>query len=279
MSCGEPFQVLHHAEVTREALAAEERIEELDRAHLVRAGAPVVRAEVDALGEGAGQQTVGERPVRHDADAVLAAVREDLALHAPVEHVPAVLGDVDAPHTPAGLNLLAFEVRNADEARLSLTDDVLEGAHRLFERRLRIGPVHQVDVDAVGAEVREALFDRGHDPRPAGIAQLRLVPVADTELRDDDDVLSPPAERPRERAFRGAESVALGGVEAVDAEVERPCDGACELRLLDLPIAAADLPAAEADHRDLESRPTEWSFLHWRPPSDCARVCEPQGVS
>ena len=70
------------------------------------------------------------------------------------------------------------------------------------------------------------------------------------------------AERLPERALRRAHAVALGGVEAVDAEVERPADGAAELRLLDVAVAAADLPAAEADGRDVESRPSERSKFH-----------------
>ena len=73
------------------------------------------------------------------------------------------------------------------------------------------------------------------------------------------------AERLPERALRRAHAVALGGVEAVDAEVERPTDGAAELRLLDLPVAAADLPAAEADGRDVEPGPSEWSMFHGVP--------------
>ena len=65
-----------------------------------------------------------------------------------------------------------------------------------------------------------------------------------------------------ERALRRAHAVALGGVEAVDAEVERAADRAAELRLLDVAVAAADLPAAEADGRDVEPGPSERSMFH-----------------
>ena len=73
-------------------------------------------------------------------------------------------------------------------------------------------------------------------------------------------------ERLAERLLRGAHAVALGGVEAVDAEVEGPADRAAELGLVDVAVAAADLPAAEADGRDLEPGASEWSKLHVRPP-------------
>ena len=39
-------------------------------------------------------------------------------------------------------------------------------------------------------------------------------------------------------------------------------DGPPELGLLDLPVAAPDLPAPEADGRHLEAGPSEWSTLH-----------------
>ena len=117
-----------------------------------------------------------------------------------------------------------------------------------------VGPVHEVHVDVVGAEVLQALVDRREHALAAAVAEVRLVPVVHAELGDDDRLVAAAAERPPERLLRSADAVALGGVEAVDAEVERPPDGARELGLLDAPVAAADLLAAEADGRDLEPR-------------------------
>ena len=142
------------------------------------------------------------------------------------------------------------------------------------------GAVVDSDVDGnfvVAWESDRDVFARRYSA--AGVPEVRLVPIADAELGDDDRVPAPPAERLPERALGGTHPVPLGGVEAVDAEVERAAHGADELRLLDLPVAAADLPAAEADRRDLESRPSEWSPLHGGPPPgyDCAR--ESAGVA
>ena len=187
-------------------------------------------------------------------------------LHAAVEHVPAVLHDVDAPHGHARLDLLELEVREADESDLAFAHDVVERLHRLLERGQAVGPVHEVDVDVVGAEVLQALVDRRDDALAAAVAEVRLVPVVHAELGDDDRLVAAPAERLAERALGSAHAVALGGVEAVDAEVERAPDGAHELRLLDVAVAAADLPAAEADGRDLEAGPSERSLLHGRSP-------------
>src|SRR4029450_5524143 len=57
-------------------------------------------------------------------------------------------------------------------------------------------------------------------------------------------------------------AVPLGCVDAVDAWCEPPPAATCELRLLDFAVPAADLPAAEADGRDLEPRRSEWPMLH-----------------
>jgi hypothetical protein len=121
-------------------------------------------------------------------------------------------------------------------------------------------------VDPVGAEVLEALVDRGQHPFTAAVTEVRFVAVVHAELGDDDGFLSAPPERLSEGSFRRAHPVALGGVEAVDAEIEGSADGTGELRLVDLAVAAADLPATEPDGRDLESRLSEGPVLHGVPP-------------
>ena len=59
------------------------------------------------------------------------------------------------------LDLGQAEIGHADEARLPLPDEVVECAHRLVQRRTRIGPMHEIDVDMVGAQSLQALVDRG----------------------------------------------------------------------------------------------------------------------
>jgi hypothetical protein len=78
------------------------------------------------------------------------APREDLPLHPTVEHVPAVLHHIDPPQLHAGIELGTAKIRYADIARLTLPHDVVERAHRLVERRVRIGPVDEIDIDMIG---------------------------------------------------------------------------------------------------------------------------------
>src|SRR2546423_2687593 len=74
---GEPLQSLHYGQVPAERLPGEVRT----------LAAPVVGVEGRGLGHPAGEQTVGQRPVHHDADVVLGGVRQDAVLDVPAEQV------------------------------------------------------------------------------------------------------------------------------------------------------------------------------------------------
>ena len=113
---------------------------------------------------------------------VLATVREDLFLHAPVEQVPAVLRHIHTSGRQARLDLLQTEVGNANEAGLALLDDIIEGPHRLFKGRVHVRPVDHVDVHVVSIEVLQALLDRGHDPLTAAVTEVRRLFIAYAEL-------------------------------------------------------------------------------------------------
>src|SRR2546421_480204 len=77
------------------------------------------------------------------------------AVRAAGEGVRAVPPGVAPPHPHARLDLVPLEVRDADEADLAVLDQLVEGADRLLEGDRAVRPVHEVDVDIVGAEVLE----------------------------------------------------------------------------------------------------------------------------
>jgi len=81
-----------------------------------------------------------------------AAVRKNFLLHAPVEHIPAVLHDIDAPRLHARFDLAELEVGKSYRLDLALLDEVIEGAHRLFEWHVTVRPVNEVDIDVVSLE-------------------------------------------------------------------------------------------------------------------------------
>src|SRR5439155_26921724 len=82
------------------------------------------------------------------------------------------------------------EVGAADVARLPGPDDVVERAHRLFDRRADIREVDLVEVDVVRAEAPQARFDRVVDVASRCAAMQRAFARRSGELRGDDDVLA-----------------------------------------------------------------------------------------
>ena len=135
---------------------------------------------------------------------------------------------------------------------LALSHDVVEGMHRLVERRVGIRPMHQVRVDVVGLQPPQTLLDGRQNPPAAAVAPVWHFLVADAEFGDDGDIMTMAAERPRQGLFRYPRAVGFGRIEAGYAIFDRLPNGAAELALVDPAISAADLPAAEADRRYLE---------------------------
>src|SRR6266851_3172781 len=190
------------------------------------------------------------------------AVRKDLALHPSVEHMPAILYDIDAANLHAGFELGEAKIRHADIAHLALLDDVIEGAHRLFERRVDIRPMHQIDIDVIGLQVPQALLDRRHYPLTTAVAPVRRLVVADPELGHHNDIAAARPERPRQRLLGDAHAIGFGSIKAVDAAVDRPLHRLAKLGLVDPAIGAADLPAAKADRRDPQVGPSKLPIFH-----------------
>src|SRR5436853_3272717 len=85
------FEIVDGPRVARKMLGAEQGAEQVEVAEHAAARAPVALLELHAGVKGAAEHAVGERAVGHHADFLGRAVWEDLGLHAPVEHVPAVL--------------------------------------------------------------------------------------------------------------------------------------------------------------------------------------------
>ena len=86
-------------------------------------------------------------------------------------------GAVAGPGGPVGVgDLPAGEVGVAEVAHLAGADQVVERGERLLDRRARVGLVHLVEVDVVGAEPAQRRLDRADDvaPRAAG-AVVRAV--------------------------------------------------------------------------------------------------------
>ena len=85
-----------------------------------------------------------------------------------------------------------------------------------------IGPVDEIDIDIVGIERLEALFDRLHHALAAAVAVVRQIRISDAELGRDDSFLAPRSERFGQRLLRRAHAIGLGGIEAVESRRRAP---------------------------------------------------------
>src|SRR6267154_2961076 len=121
---GEALEVLDGVQVAAEMLGTKQGAEQVEIAEHAAARAPVALFELHAGVKGAAKHAVSERSVGHDADLLGRTIGEDLCLHAPVEHVPAILHDIDTAQSHAALDLRHAEVRQTDIARLALLHDV-----------------------------------------------------------------------------------------------------------------------------------------------------------
>ena len=156
--------------------------------------------------------------------------------------------------------------RDPGVERLPLVHRGCERAHRLGERRLRVGAVRVEDVDVVEPEPAQALVEaRQHvlsrapvavRPRPHVVAGLgrdhELVAKRPEILREDraEDLFGRAVRRP----------VVVREVEVRDPAVESaPDDRAARL---DRPLVPEVLPQAERDRRQLQSAAPAPPVLH-----------------
>src|SRR5262249_47775592 len=102
--------------------------------------------------------------------------------------------------------------------------------------------------------------------RPAAVAAVWHFLVADAELGRDDHVLSSAPERPRHCLLGDTHALRFSGVEAGNAIVDRPPDGALRLPLLHLAPGAADPPTPESGRRDFQVGAPKPSVFHMPAP-------------
>src|SRR4029453_1943429 len=88
------------------------------------------------------------------------------------------------------------------------------------------------------------------------------------QLRRDDDLIArrEVAQRPSEHFLTRAERVHVGGVEEIDAKLERATDERAPLLFREdprAPLRIAVRHRAQTDARDLQTSPTKIHVRHW----------------
>ena len=156
------------------------------------------------------------------------------------------------------LELVDVAVGEADPAHLALVLELLEGADGLGVGDVRVGAVVLVEVDAVGAERLQARLARLTDVLGAAV-DLPCAAGADVAgLGGDDDVVVAAVQRLGDQPLVVADlalvaGVGVGGVDQVDAGVERGVDRADRL-LLGRPAGEGHRHRAESDGEDVPPR-------------------------
>ena len=169
-------------------------------------------------------------------------------------------GDLAKP-----VHLRHGEIADADGADLPLLQ---QRGHRLggfFDRHRRIGPMHLVDIDDVGAEPAQGILDLLADAPAAGIAEdLPVAPLQPdlgreknmgTQLafRDGlaDDLLGP------------AEAISGCRIDEIDPAFDRRANRGDRLAFVGAaPHPAADGPGAQRDPRGLQRRARDLGIFH-----------------
>jgi hypothetical protein len=228
------------------------------------------REVLGALAPAARQPAAAERAPGDDAHRVLAAGRQDVGLHAAREDgVRRLLADeplrVALARGPLGLDDLRRGIRRgADVADLALGDEIRQRAERLLVVGPVIPAVHLVEVDPVGLQALERRLDRAEDPAPRVARLVGIVAHRAVELRREHDVVAAAAGKGLADDLLGLPPrVDVGGVDEVDARVERAVDDADRRVVVGL-APRAEHHRAEAQRRDLHAGACERSLVHAR---------------
>ena len=127
--------------------------------------------------------------------------------------------------------------------------------------------VDLVEIDVIGSEAAQRTVDRRHDVLARQPAVVRVVAHRVEQFRRDDDgvAVGEVADRAAENLLGDAARIHVGGVEEVDAALER----ALEERAAGFfaqdprpPVRIAVGHGSETDPRNLEAAPPEIHILH-----------------
>jgi hypothetical protein len=120
-----------------------------------------------------------------------------------------------------------------DVAGLALPDQVGQRAEGVLDVGVLAGPVHLVKVDVVGVQAAQRVLDLADDPAPGAAPLVRVAAVhGHEEFRGQHDAVPPPGQGPANDPLGLAPGVDVGGVDEVDARVERAVDDADRVGLV-----------------------------------------------
>jgi hypothetical protein len=149
----------------------------------------------------------------------------------------------------------------ADVADLALMDEIGQRAERVVDVGVRVGTMHLVEVDPVGAQAPQRVLDLGDDPAARDAAAVGIVTHRPPELRGQHDVVAPPLQGLADDLLGFAGGVDVRGVDEVDPGVERAVNDAGRVVVVGV-APGPEHHRAEAELRDLDACASEWAVFH-----------------
>src|SRR5258705_9542484 len=146
-------------------------------------------------------------------------------------------------HLAKFLHLDRAEIAHSDGANLSRPIQLAHGFRALRDRRVRIRPVHLVEIDDVGLQTAQGILGFLDDPRLARVTKRLSVLPVESDLGGDEHALASTAngQSLADDFFRTPEAIYRRRIDQIDSALERSVDRADSIVL----VAAAPHPAAD----------------------------------
>ena len=113
-----------------------------------------------------------------------------------------VAGKPYSRRCPAISSGASQKIRRADVADLAGSNEVIEGAEDLLDRREGVEPVELEEIDVVGAQSPKAGVNGADEMKPRRTDVVRIPAMTKTRLRGDEHAIAPAGDGSAEDLFR-----------------------------------------------------------------------------
>ncbi len=210
--------------------------------------AKVLSVELRVFGDGAGEEAAAEGRVGDEADAELAADRDDFGFGVALPKGVFGLESGDGVNFVGASDGGGGGFRKAEVFNLASFDELGHGADGVFDRGVGIDAVLVVEIDVIEAEALERsiagladVLGLARDAPEGGVFSFAEI----GELGGEKDFVAAGLDGVADQLFVVAHAVDVGGVEEGDAEVERAKEGGGGLFVVAFAVELAHAHAAE----------------------------------
>src|SRR5581483_3552899 len=254
LGAGESFDMPNQVEIASEVFALEARVELTE----------VVRGDIFGFLELTGQKTAAERAIGDEANAQLANCGEEIVFRIARPQRVFGLEGGDGMYAVGAANGCRGGFRQTQVANLALPDEIGHGADGLLNRRFGIDAVLVIEIDEIDVQALErgiaacpdvfgaAVDTQEFSIRRALVAELgrqhNLITTSLNSLAYQDLIL--------ERA------VHVGGIEEIDAAVEREVNGGDGFGIVGRAIELRHAHASETQARDFQAETAQGNLVH-----------------